>query len=75
MEEKKMYTVELILDNGNVIFIEFPDDIMDDFLDEMRIEILNGKIWNVSNWINVEANYFGNLLDEINCEKVIGISY
>lgn len=73
-KEVETESISIILENGEQINVEFPDNIADELFSEMREAQSRDEFWWVGNWTNARAMYKGVYLDHINMKRVIGFS-
>ena len=65
--------MDLVLDNGELVRVEYPSDVMDDIWEEIENSTKTKNWFCPQNWEGCIATYLGHTLDRINMSKVIGI--
>jgi len=74
-----MRQYRLILINGGVINIEYPDktaadeETIEEIWDELLNHFQTQQIWNCGNWPGLEATFGNEKLEYIDFHKVVGI--
>lgn len=64
--------LELVTLQGDIIEIEYPDSIIDDFLEDFRESRQRRGYWNVGNWCNAKVMFKGIRLNDIDMAQIIG---
>lgn len=65
--------VDLLMDNGKIIALEYNDKYEDEFISYLLISIERGDSWAVSRFDGTRAEYMGINIERVNCSKVIGM--
>lgn len=64
--------VDLLMDNGEIVRIEYKDKYMDDFLDYLENCIKRQDSWCASRFEGTSAEYMGLGIDKVNTKRIIG---
>jgi len=64
---------DLILDNGGIIRIEYPDERMDEFFESVDNARARRDWWSVGMFDGCKAEYMGMRLDRVDMQRVIGM--
>lgn len=67
-----MSTVDLLLDNGELVRIEYPDSHMDAVLESLDNAMKRRDRWAPGQWDKCHATYLGIGLDSVNMARVVG---
>ena len=68
-----MCNLDLILDNGELVKIEFPDEFIDDVAEALENCMKRRDFWSPSQFEGCKADYIGHSLDRVNMNKVVGM--
>lgn len=71
MEE--MEWTDLMVDNGELIRIQYPVEHMDDFFESIDHAMKRRDWWSPNRFDGCRAEYLGISLDRVNMSKVIGM--
>ena len=72
-KEEIMEEIVLVLQNGEQVILNIPEDVYDEVYAEMFTYWQTNSIWNVGNWTTVEAVFGGVNLSDIHMGRVVGI--
>ncbi len=65
--------IDLMMDNGELVKIEYPSEHMDNVLETLDNAIKRRDRWSVNQWDGCRAEYMGISLDTVNTGRVIGV--
>ena len=65
--------VDLVMDNGELVRIECPDQHHDDLYDSLNNAMKIGECWSPHRFDGCKAEYMGMSMGRINMKKVAGI--
>lgn len=72
-KEKKMNYADLVLDNGELVQIEYPTEVEDDFWESIENTMKRGDWWSPIKFNNCCATYLGLFMDRVNMRRVVGV--
>ena len=64
---------DLLMDNGELVRIEYPDEHEDDFYDALENTLKRRDWWSTAILDGCNATYLGHYLDRVNMGRVIGM--
>lgn len=65
--------VDLLLENGELVRIECPDQFHDQLYDSLEHSMKRRDWWSTGQFEGCKAEYIGISLDRVNMNKVVGI--
>jgi len=65
--------IDLLIDNGEIIRIEYKDKYMDEFTEHLDNCIKRKDRWSASTYEGTKAEYMGIRIESVNTSKVVGI--
>ena len=68
-----MEFTDLMMDNGELVRIEYPDKFIDDVFETLDNAMKRGDWWSPAQFDGCKAEYIGISLDRINMKRVIGM--
>jgi len=70
--DETLYNLDLVTLQGDIIVIEYPESIADEFIEDFCENQQCRGYWKVGNWIDARAIYRGHRLDSIDMAQIIG---
>lgn len=64
---------DLVLDNGELVRIEYPVKYENEFYDSINNTMKIGEWWSPVRFDGCRAEYLGMLLDRVNMRRVVGM--
>jgi len=64
--------LDLVLDNGELVRVEYPLKYEDEVLDSVSNDIKTGDWWAPGQWDNCTATYIGVRLERVSMRRVVG---
>ena len=68
-----MEFTDLMMDNGELVRIEYPDEHQDAFFDSIDNAMKRRDWWSPAQFDGCKVEYLGICLDRVNMNKVIGM--
>jgi hypothetical protein len=72
MSKQDKEYASFLLDNGQIVQIEYPSEHEDDFWESASNALKRGDRFSMSQWDGANATYLGQHLDSINMARVVG---
>lgn len=70
--KEEIYTLVLILDNGETISIEYPETINDEIMEQVTQCAQDGTAWHCGDYMRLKATYKNQVIESVNMTRVIG---
>ena len=72
MNKNNVYA-DLVMDNGELIRIECPDEHSDDLYETLENAMKRGDWWSPAQFEGCIASYLGHVLDRVAMNRVVGV--
>jgi hypothetical protein len=69
---KELLEYSIVLDNGGIVKLTFPEDYLMEILESFYNAIKEGGLFNEEGWTDLVMKYLSKPLDVLNCKKVVG---